>query len=581
MGMQMPMFTGANQQVRDLLYKHLFTHILHIHGKVSYHHLCIPSLSHPSYSTPCSFAKSNDDVDLHDIFADYLSETDLAPQFDQQTQHQQQFTNLQTAQQLELAANAVAAEFQAQQQQQLSLPTGGIKTSWHSGGLPNMQQGGGDGEPHPKRSRGEDLYLPTGQQQQVQQQQQQQQQQQNGFNLGAIGGGVTQQQLALAQAASGVGGLSNRLGFTLPNMNNNSGTTVDISNLMGQQQKQQGEVNIPTQQATLPIGMGLKFGAGGQVIMTNSMNVNNNVMNNASASNGTTALATSQQARLLNQQQPNIAVSNMKYTTPSNTISQLGLSKKEIEAQMAEERRLRNREHAKRSRVRKKFMLESLQQQVRGLQDENSTLRQLVQTYIPQKALQIIDECCSKSVLFGTDGGNDGGAGAGPQDPAKETPLLKSDFSLIESLTAGQQNFVLSDPRLPDNPIVFASAGFYAMTGYTRDQVLGRNCRFLQGAGTDRKAIDVIRTAVANGTDATVCLLNYKADGTPFWNQLFIAALRDADNCIVNYVSCFVSVARVLCHLYSVIFVDMNSSYLIMQPLCAFLQSSGWSANKD
>jgi len=119
----------------------------------------------------------------------------------------------------------------------------------------------------------------------------------------------------------------------------------------------------------------------------------------------------------------------------------------------------------------------------------------------------------------------------------KETSLLQTDFSLITSLTSGQQNFVLSDPRLPDNPIVFASQGFYDLTGYTRDQVLGRNCRFLQGAGTDRKAIDVIRTAVANGTDATVCLLNYKADGTPFWNQLFVAALRDADNCIVNYVS--------------------------------------------
>ena len=113
------------------------------------------------------------------------------------------------------------------------------------------------------------------------------------------------------------------------------------------------------------------------------------------------------------------------------------------------------------------------------------------------------------------------------------------------------------------------------MTGYTRDQVLGRNCRFLQGAGTDRKAIDVIRTAVANGTDATVCLLNYKADGTPFWNQLFIAALRDADNCIVNYVSRFVSVVCVLCHLYSVILLKLSLTATIVRFL-----SSGWSANK-
>lgn len=192
-------------------------------------------------------------------------------------------------------------------------------------------------------------------------------------------------------------------------------------------------------------------------------------------------------------------------------------------------------------------MLESLQQQVRGLQDENSTLRMLVQKNIPMEALKIIDDCCSKSVLFGTgdddvDGGllaedqKEGETKGGETTTQKATPLLRSDFSLITSLTSGQQNFVLSDPRLPDNPIVFASPGFYELTGYTREQVLGRNCRFLQGAGTDRKHVDVIRTAVANGTDATVCLLNYKADGTPFWNQLFVAALRDADNCIVNYV---------------------------------------------
>jgi hypothetical protein len=84
---------------------------------------------------------------------------------------------------------------------------------------------------------------------------------------------------------------------------------------------------------------------------------------------------------------------------------------------------------------------------------------------------------------------------------------------------------------------VFATPGFYKLTGYTQDQVLGRNCRFLQGPGTDPKAVDIIRKAIATGADCTTCILNYKADGTPFWNQFFVAALRDSDNCIVNYVS--------------------------------------------
>jgi PAS domain S-box-containing protein len=201
------------------------------------------------------------------------------------------------------------------------------------------------------------------------------------------------------------------------------------------------------------------------------------------------------------------------------------------------ERRQRNREHAKRSRVRKKFMLESLQEQVAGLQRENQRLRLLVQDNIPEHAQQIISECCSSSPLFSDDAPTPSTIEIEGADKSQVTALLRSDFQLMDSLSAGQQNFVLSDPRLPDNPIVFATPGFYKLTGYTPEQVLGRNCRFLQGPGTDPKAVDIIRKAIATGSDCTVCILNYKADGTPFWNQFFVAALRDSDNCIVNYVS--------------------------------------------
>ena len=190
------------------------------------------------------------------------------------------------------------------------------------------------------------------------------------------------------------------------------------------------------------------------------------------------------------------------------------------------ERRLRNREHAKRSRVRKKFMLESLQEEVRHLQMENARLRLKIQKGVPNKALEILQECCSQSELFAD----------GSTSKKQQSVLESVDYSLITSLTSGQQNFVLSDPRLPDNPIVFASEGFYQLTGYTRGQVLGRNCRFLQGPGTDPAAVEVIRKAVESGNDATVCLLNYRSDGTPFWNQFFVGALRDEMNEIVNYV---------------------------------------------
>lgn len=114
--------------------------------------------------------------------------------------------------------------------------------------------------------------------------------------------------------------------------------------------------------------------------------------------------------------------------------------------------------------------------------------------------------------------------------------LMEPDYRLIQSLVTSQQNFVLSDPSLPDNPIVYASDGFCKMTGYKKQDVLGRNCRFLQGPGTDQAAVDIIRQGIMEGRDISVCLLNYKSDGKPFWNQFFLAALKDADGQIVNYV---------------------------------------------
>lgn len=124
---------------------------------------------------------------------------------------------------------------------------------------------------------------------------------------------------------------------------------------------------------------------------------------------------------------------------------------------------------------------------------------------------------------------------AGPtRKPTRE--IENADFQLMQALTLAQQNFVVTDPSLPDNPIVFASQGFYKLTGYTPTEVIGRNCRFLQGPSTDPASVAVIRQAVDEGRDAAVCLVNYKKDGTPFWNQFFVAPLRGIDGNVVNYV---------------------------------------------
>lgn len=223
------------------------------------------------------------------------------------------------------------------------------------------------------------------------------------------------------------------------------------------------------------------------------------------------------------------------------------------------ERRERNREHAKRSRIRKKVLLDLLQDQLSALRRENMKLRRVIDSKLPSMAPAILAKCTTEeSVLLLSDdevGRSDNEAssngdrrsrratisfredGRGDGQPQQHARILmEPDFRLIQALVGSQQNFVLSDPSLPDNPIVYCSEGFCTITGYKRHQVIGRNCRFLQGPGTDQGAVDIIRKGVAEGKDISVCLLNYKANGTPFWNQFFVAALKDADGAVVNYV---------------------------------------------
>lgn len=88
---------------------------------------------------------------------------------------------------------------------------------------------------------------------------------------------------------------------------------------------------------------------------------------------------------------------------------------------------------------------------------------------------------------------------------------------------------VVSDARQPDNPIVLANQAFLDLTGYAADEIVGRNCRFLQGTGTSPAAVAEIRFAVAAGKGTDVELLNYKKDGSTFWNQLHISPILDDD----------------------------------------------------
>lgn len=99
-----------------------------------------------------------------------------------------------------------------------------------------------------------------------------------------------------------------------------------------------------------------------------------------------------------------------------------------------------------------------------------------------------------------------------------------------------QHSVSLCDLRKPDAPLIYVNQGFEALTGYTKEDVVGRNCRFLQGPETDRTTVAMIREAVAEGTPLLVDLLNYRKDGSPFWNRLSLRPVRTSDGTLTHIV---------------------------------------------
>ncbi|ESZ01651.1 PAS sensor protein [Mesorhizobium sp. LNHC209A00] len=95
------------------------------------------------------------------------------------------------------------------------------------------------------------------------------------------------------------------------------------------------------------------------------------------------------------------------------------------------------------------------------------------------------------------------------------------------AIRATRMSMIITDPRRQDNPIVFANEAFLRLTGYERDEVLGKNCRFLQGPQSDKEAIAQIRAAIADETDISVDILNYRKDGSTFWNALYISPVSN------------------------------------------------------
>jgi PAS domain S-box-containing protein len=107
--------------------------------------------------------------------------------------------------------------------------------------------------------------------------------------------------------------------------------------------------------------------------------------------------------------------------------------------------------------------------------------------------------------------------------------LTEDDRQLLETVGASPLAMVVSNPRLPDNPIEVANAAFCNLTGYAESDIVGRNCRFLAGESTEPWVTGEIRAALRDRRPLLVDILNYKKDGTPFRNGVMITPLFDAE----------------------------------------------------
>jgi PAS domain S-box-containing protein len=108
-------------------------------------------------------------------------------------------------------------------------------------------------------------------------------------------------------------------------------------------------------------------------------------------------------------------------------------------------------------------------------------------------------------------------------------------FVLSQILDTCVNGITLSDPDLPDNPIVYANEAFELITGYDREEILGRNCRFLQGEDHDQPEVERIREALREERPVTVTLRNYRKDGTLFYNQFTIRPLFDPQGRLIYF----------------------------------------------
>jgi len=141
----------------------------------------------------------------------------------------------------------------------------------------------------------------------------------------------------------------------------------------------------------------------------------------------------------------------------------------------------------------------------------------------------------------------------GPDAPRETQPPVISDHVqphdarhdiFFAAVKTTRMPMIVTDPHRPDNPIVFCNEAFTFMTGYQEKDILGSNCRFLQGPETDRKVIDEVRDAIAAKREVSVEVLNYRKNGSTFWNALFVSPVFGQDGELLYFFGSQLDISR-------------------------------------
>ena len=127
-----------------------------------------------------------------------------------------------------------------------------------------------------------------------------------------------------------------------------------------------------------------------------------------------------------------------------------------------------------------------------------------------------------------------------PRSGVSEARMTTPNDGLLnvikQAIHRTSESITITDPRLPDNPLIYVNPAFYQVSGYTAEETIGRNCRFLQGPDTDQRAVATIRHRLEAREQCVVELLNYRKDGTPFWNRLSIVPIFDDNGLLTHFV---------------------------------------------